>query len=376
MALESQEFRKTFVAALFMMLEVFLPCSAVAEFRVGLILPLTGPATEYGLSMKNSIELARLDNPKNFEKISYLLEDSKNDAKTAVSAFQKLVLRDKIQLLYIWGVAPCAAVLPLADIHKVPTIAQCYDERASAGRKYVIRFMNKTEDYMRVLTAALKAEGKERIGVILSETPFIEEMFEGFQRALQNGQKIDLVGRFHLSETDMRVAVSKLKNSKNDSLAVLLALGQVAAFFRQAREQNLNLPAYGTISFESGTEIRSAEGALEGAKFAGNVIRESYRDRYRERFSTESQLSFGALAYEFSRLVGELFSTEREWTANQILDGFRLRDDRLGVAVPWMRFVGGGESNEGEHFEFPLEMRKVSGGSTTSLEPRKEETGR
>ena len=218
MALESQEFRKAFVAALFMMLEVFLPCSAVAEFRVGLILPLTGPATEYGLSMKNSIELARLDNPQNFEKISYLLEDSKNDAKTAVSAFQKLVLRDKIQLLYIWGVAPCAAVLPLADIHKVPTIAQCYDERASAGRKYVIRFMNKTEDYMRVLTAALKAEGKERIGVILSETPFIEEMFEGFQRALQNGQKIDLVGRFHLSETDMRVAVSKLKNSKNDSL--------------------------------------------------------------------------------------------------------------------------------------------------------------
>ena len=330
---------------------------AKAEFRVGILLPMTGPSAEYGVAMHNSIRLAVEDAPENFTSIRLILEDSRNDAKTAVAGFQKLSQMDHIDLLYLWGVAPCAAVLPIAESQQVPTIAQCYDATASLRRQFVIRFMNKTQDYMTVLSRELSRRGLKRSGVILSETPFIEEMYEGFQKTLAPENRIDLLGRYHLNEMDLRITVSKMRTGAYDSLGVFLALGQVAQFFRQAREQNLSLPSFGTISFESAQEARTAGGAMEGAFFAGNEVSPEFLTRYRSRFGEDSQNSFAAMAYEFVRLLGDLLASHSELSGKEAFQLFQKSEPRVGKAVPSLRFVD--SVSEGKHFEFPLIIKTV-----------------
>lgn len=348
------------ISILFLLLNMLLPLVAQAEkFRIGVIFPLTGSSAGYGEAMRNAIQLALEENPEAMHNLEFVYEDSRNDAKSALTAFQKLTAADGVNLIFVWGVGPCSAVIPLAEARKVPTVAECYTRQISAGKKYVLRFMNSTEDYMRVLTAELERRGFRRLGMVLSEMPFIEEMYDGLQKELRAGQALQLFGRYHLTESDLRLPVSRARNAQIDALGVFLSLGQLAPFFRQAREQSLQTPTFGLLSYEDRGEIVAAAGAMEGALFAGNRVREEFLAHYRKRFGGETQYSFAAISYEFALLSGELFRNDVPRDAGEILRRYELPDVRVGKAVPSMRFVD--TPGEGKHFEFPLTIKFVNG---------------
>ena len=48
-------------------------------FQVGLVLPLTGPAADYGVAIKNCIDLAIKDRPELFTNIKFNYEDAAYD---------------------------------------------------------------------------------------------------------------------------------------------------------------------------------------------------------------------------------------------------------------------------------------------------------
>jgi ABC-type branched-subunit amino acid transport system substrate-binding protein len=57
------------------------------QINVGVILPLTGELSSYGIEAKKGLELGieKLEN-----KVNLIFEDSKADPKTAVNSFNKL----------------------------------------------------------------------------------------------------------------------------------------------------------------------------------------------------------------------------------------------------------------------------------------------
>ncbi len=329
------------------------------EFRVGLILSMTGHAAEYGEAMNSAILLARREHSDKFSRIRFFLEDSRNEARTAVSAFQKLENADKVHLVYVWGVAPCAAIHPIAEARKVPTVLQCYDRESSAGKRYIVRFMNDAESYMTKLAEELRRRGKKHTGVVLGETPYLEEMYDGFKHALIAPQEHVLLGRYHANESDFRMSVSRARTADFDSIAVFLAVGQVAQFLRQAREQRILAPFYGTVSFENRREIEASLGGMEGAMFVGNAVKPDFAERFRKHFGAESQLSFAAMAYEFTVLVGELFGEADPLTKEEIITRFVDVPPRDGRAVKRYRFVESPE--QGKYFDFPLTLKRVKG---------------
>ena len=64
--------------------------SPKSQFKVGVILPLSAKAAEYGQAMQNGIELLLSDREKDGKRIEFIYEDVQYSPKLAVGAFNKL----------------------------------------------------------------------------------------------------------------------------------------------------------------------------------------------------------------------------------------------------------------------------------------------
>lgn len=357
---------------------VILLCSFVASggqaetrtgvsARVGAILPLTGVSADYGEAIRNSIELARSDRPDLLSGVEFIYEDASYDPKQAVTAFQKLTTRDRVNLVYVWGVAFCKVVAPLAEAARIPMVGQCIDPETGRGRSYVVRFMNYTDQYLRATAKFLAAKGYRRLSVILTENAYLEEMLAALNRTLEAGQAVTVVQRFPSAEMDFRAVISRIRQSDAQAVGVFLSAGQISAFYKQMREQHLSIPSFGTNFFESLSEVEAAAGAMEGAVFANNDVRPEYLERYGKRFGRITQIGFGALAYEFTLTLGRVLSNEdTNRSSEQLLRAIAEHPSERGIAAGPYAYKF--EPAAGKFFEFPVVIKRIQGKTFTAVE--------
>ncbi len=336
-----------------------LEASQARSFRIGLILPLSGINADYGQALRTAIEMARKDHLERYRNIELRYEDAQYDPKLAITAFQKLAAVDKVDLIYVWGVSFCKAVAPLADRYRLPVIGQCVDPQSSRGRDYFIRFQNYTDQYMRTQIEFLAKQKIRKIAVVLTENPYLEELFEALKRSLFPGQELEVVERIHPSEMDLRHVVTRIRTGHYDAIAVFLHTGQISQFYRQASEQQMKLPSFGSNLFESKTELESSHGTMNGAWVVSNQISDSFLRRYRAETGSENQIGFASLAYDFGEVVAQLFSVKKEWTPQSVRDAFQDLAPREGMAAGSFQFRDSPEA--GKYFEFKLVVKRVSG---------------
>jgi ABC-type branched-subunit amino acid transport system substrate-binding protein len=66
-------------------------------------LPKGGALTEYGKAVKNGMILAQETKPEVFKQIRFIFEDDQYLPKNTLSAVNKLIDIDHINLLFLWG---------------------------------------------------------------------------------------------------------------------------------------------------------------------------------------------------------------------------------------------------------------------------------
>lgn len=123
------------------------------RFVLELSPPLTGVAADFGQAVRNLIQLALEDNQELAKRATFVFEDVPYDAKQAVSAFQNLVRAKKVDLVFIWGVIFCNPLAPLAEAMRIPVVVQCGHPEAARDRRYVIRFINVSDQYASATSA-------------------------------------------------------------------------------------------------------------------------------------------------------------------------------------------------------------------------------
>ena len=337
-----------------------------AKFKVGLILNLNGPAADYGLAIKNGVELARKEHPELFTNIEFVFEDTTYDSPGTVSAFNKLRNIDKVDLIYVWGLIQCEATAPLAEAFKTPLLAQCVQPKISKGRKYVVRFFSYSDQYARTATAWLAAHNLKKIGLVVSENGYLEEMRRALEENLQDRQNVVLIERHGITDYDFRSTVTKAARQGYDVLAVYLAAGQIAQFYRQMHEQHLSLPTIGTNFFGSTSEIEAAAGKMDGALYPDNIISAEFITRYEAAYGNKSQITWAAFAYEFADICGRLFHESKKRLApDEVMAQLALlKPDENSVVGP---AVYEDSPERGKQFSFPIAMKQIQGREGVTL---------
>ena len=140
--------------------------------KIGVIAPLTGNYAQYGVAVKEGVELKvdAINNAGgiNGKKIELITADSKGDVQEAVNAFKKMVSQDKVNVVIGEVVsATSQAISGLAQQAKVPLIsATATSLDVTKGKDFVFR-TTFTDPYQGTATAKYaKSKGIKSIAIL------------------------------------------------------------------------------------------------------------------------------------------------------------------------------------------------------------------
>ncbi|BBO71667.1 hypothetical protein DSCA_55970 [Desulfosarcina alkanivorans] len=237
--------------------------SAAAEkvIKVGSIGPFTGPAARVGQEFKNSIEMAfdEIDWKIGDYKIEFVWIDSESDAEKAAKAYERAIVRDKIDVGFnTWHSWVSASCMEVAAKYKIPHFFSF-----GAGKIMIDKYNSNPEKYKYWVGKTWPLPEKLSIG-------YIETLQEAINKGLwkPRSRKVAVYGvdndwgrafgsavkkqfqdagwevvteeYVQLGETEFYPLLSKIKRKK-----VSVAVGSmsdppsVSAFIKQAREVGL-----------------------------------------------------------------------------------------------------------------------------------------
>lgn len=289
--------------AVFLFLSLFASRLSAEVLRVGVIIPLTGPAAEYGAAISNGITLAKETRPEIFASCEFLVEDSAYKTTQALSALQKLQTMNKVNVVYAFGGPMGEALAPVAESKRLPLIIDHIDGNAVIGKKFSVRYANSKRELARVLVASLEKRQVKRVGIVAVDNQYIDALLQGFAEEAFGKIVLETIARVTPDDGDLRYIAPKARAAKVDAIGLFLFPAQASSLAKNLHQPKAIL--FGSDFLESPTTLVDSNGALEGALYPNNVIDEDFLRSYVARFGNEAQIKFGAEGYDVAIMIAE-----------------------------------------------------------------------
>ena len=228
--------------------------SAADPIKVGVIYPLTGPAAAAGSYQKAGVEIAR--DKFNAEggilgrQVQLFVEDGANDPSQSVSAAEKLVTRDKVDLMIAaWGSSPTLAVS--ASVTKKYGVPHVVDT-ASSGKVTKLDGNRPNPWLFRISpTSQMEAEGLSK--VLVSKMGFTKVAFMSVNNDWGRGaaQEFNTVIKqaggtvvaqeiMNADQTDFLTQLTKIKGADANAIIVTSDQAQISLILKQYKQLGMN----------------------------------------------------------------------------------------------------------------------------------------
>jgi branched-chain amino acid transport system substrate-binding protein len=250
---------------------LFLACPSRGDIKIGAILPLTGPAAEFGNWMKQGLDMAADDLNQHGgiagRRVSLLYEDSQGDPKSGLAAYQKLRAIDKVKFFFTSISGVTMAILPEATKDSVLVVTSSTHPDITAGKYLVLRiYFTPDQEATAMADHAAKRLGLKRVGVIYLN----DESLSGYYQYFANRMKelgAETYGQsYEAGATDFRTQLVKIKSWKPDGIYVG-GWKENGAILRQIRQLGIAVPILGPVTFDSPQTVAIAGAAAEGVVF-------------------------------------------------------------------------------------------------------------
>jgi len=218
---------------------------AAEPFKIGLILPLSGPFATTGKQILTAANLYMQQKGDTIagRKIELIVKDDGGlQPETTKRLAQELATQDKVNVLAGFGLTPLAfAAAPIATQAKIPMVVMSAATDSIPQRSpYIVR----TSRNMFQLTApmadwAAKNKIKSVITLVSDYGPGIDAETIFTKRFAESGGKILETLRIPLKNPDFAPFLRRIKDSKPDALFVFVPSGVGSAVMKQFTEKGL-----------------------------------------------------------------------------------------------------------------------------------------
>lgn len=327
-----------------------------APVKIGVITPLTGGMAIIGSALKNGIELAIQERSNDFRAVQFIYQDDQFDPKKSLSAYAYLKNVEKIQALFGFGDSLAFALAPLAERDRLAFLNFNFEAGAAVGRKYLVRTMNHTGQYMSKLRTYLVGKNLRKFVIVKSQSPFFDSMASAFEYADTSGI---VTKKFELSPgfgNDFRGLILKVKELNPQAVGLLMSPDDLLNFLKQAKELNLQTEYFGTDLFETCSRIIKGVWPYGSACYPDNQVSSDFKQRYLERFVNDSQLTFAAVAYEMANLIADYAKIDDSFDSDRFLKYLGSIQERSGVLGPYSFRK---TSKFGRYFEFDVVVKNL-----------------
>jgi len=214
-------------------------------FKVGLILPMTGPFASTGKQIEAAARLYIAQNGATVggKKIELIVKDDTGTPDVTKRIAQELVVNDKVAVLAGFGLTPLAlATAPIATQSKTPLVVMAAATSSiTQASPYIVR-TSFTLPQVSVAMAdwAPKNGIKKVVTLVTDYGPGIDAEKFFSQRLQFNGGQVVESLRVPLRNPDFAPFLQKVRDAKPDALFTFVPSGAGAALMKQFAERGLD----------------------------------------------------------------------------------------------------------------------------------------
>lgn len=207
--------------------------NALADITIGVVAPLTGPASGLGIPAGNQVKLW----PKQIagEKLNVILMDDASDPTQGVTHAKRFVTADKVDIIMGSVATPvAAAIAQVAEESATPQVAWSPVALPAVKDKWVFRLPQSNAVMGHAIIEHMKRQGIKTVGFLGYSDAYGETWLNDFKpQAEKAGIKLVAVERFARADTSVTGQALKLVSANPDAMLVV-ASGSGAAMPQMA----------------------------------------------------------------------------------------------------------------------------------------------
>ena len=288
------------------------PTTEKNVIKIGVLIPLTGKAANFGKYLKNGIDMAFDDYGK--ENIKLIYEDEACDPQRAVNAFRKLIDLDKVSVVIGAFCSSCTlAIAPIAEENKVVLITPgSAAETISEAGDFIFRNHIRTSLEMKKL-GQFMAENYKNIAIFYDNTNDATILAEKYlkESIIENGGEIINSIGFISGQASYYTEILKIKPDLDRINAIHIeALTKDAVIFvKELAELGINKQLSFDKVVASKEFIEPLGDLAEGVIFIEPKFNKednlAFWTKYEERYG-ESPTVFSVQAYDSFMIVAKI----------------------------------------------------------------------
>lgn len=244
--------------------------AATEPIKIGVILPLSGPAAAFGERSKQAVDLALAgltDDERS--KIQVVYGDDQLDTKQTVTIAQKLIEVDKVSALVAWSSPSSVVASYVAEKNGIPMIGLGNSSEINTGKQWVIRYMLGPAPQAKAIVDMLLKGKYKNVAIMWNQSDGPKSVHDELIKILPaDGFKIVADESVTKGENDFKTSITKLRAAKPDVIIIYIS-PQIGVFAKQAKDQKFDVPLVSGPPFEIVEQIKAAEGALDNQLFVG-----------------------------------------------------------------------------------------------------------
>jgi len=215
------------------------------SFKVGLILPMSGPFAATGKQLESAARLymAQHGDTVAGRKVILIVKDDTGSPEVTKRIAQELVVNDKVQVLAGFGLTPLAmATAPVATQSKTPMVVMAAATSiVTEASPYIVRTSFTVPQVVTTLADwASKNNIKRVVSLVTDYAPGIDSEKYFNQRFIANGGQVIETLRVPLRNPDFAPFLQRVRDAKPDALFTFVPAGVGSALMKQFSERGLD----------------------------------------------------------------------------------------------------------------------------------------
>ena len=319
--------------------------AVAADFKIGVVSPMTGATATFGQENVNGIKLAyeKLKKAKG-TKFDLIIEDDKSEAIESTNATRKLLSIDKVSIMIGAPTSSLAlASAPIVQEAKIPFITPT---ATNAKVTQVGNFITRacfTDDFQGVVMAKFAVNTlKKTKGLTLIENT--SDYSKGLAKAF--GDEFTKLGgtmvnteelTYAAKDTDFQSLLRKVKRANPDFVFIPGYYVEVGLIIKQARALGINIPFLGGDGWDSPKLFEIAGEAVKGSYISNHFapddkspVVQNFVKEYEKAYGTKPG-SFAALGYDSLGIVADAMKRAKSLKPTDIRDALVATKNYQGI---------------------------------------------
>ncbi len=306
----------TLIAAAVALLLAPAPAPAAEPIKIGLILPMTGPAAAYGDMAYKGIQMARAKRPAVLGRpVKLILVDNKSDKVESSNAANRLIQRDHVALIIgALSSSPTMAAAPVAEQAGVPLVSGwATNPLVTQRKKYVFRtcFIDPFQGSVAARFAFDTLRARKAAVIIDISRDYSVGLASFFIKAFKKlGGKVVARTMYSHGDQEFSAQLGMIKKRDPDMIYLPGYLPELPLIVRQAREMGLKQPFLGGDAAQADEVVKIGGQAVEGLYLTTHFDEQgvttpagkSYATEYRRKHNKAPD-ALGALGYDAYNVV-------------------------------------------------------------------------